>query len=75
LGLEINYGIEEELPHYQFLFIGPKLNDLSPLGLVFRTDLGLAAYERRRSQRSSIHRRLSALELNSFSLYIRFCFN
>jgi len=23
LGLEINSGIEEELSHYQFLFVGP----------------------------------------------------
>jgi len=44
------------------------LKDLGPLGLVFRTDLGLVAYERRWSQRSSIHWRLSTLELNSFSL-------
>jgi len=47
LGLDINSGIEEELPHYQFLFlvffIGSELKDLGPLGLLFRTDLSLAA--------------------------------
>jgi len=53
------------------------LKDLGSLGLAFMTDLGLAAYERRWSQKSSIHWRLLALELNSFSLcnYIQFCFN
>jgi len=44
LGLEINSGIEEELSHYQFLFVGPELINLGPLGLALRVDLGLVAY-------------------------------
>jgi len=44
LGLDINSGINKELSHYQFLFIGPELKDLGLLGLVLRTNLGLAAY-------------------------------
>jgi len=31
------------------------LKDLGPLGLVFRTDLGLVTYERRWNQRCSIY--------------------
>jgi len=29
--LEINYGIEEEQPHYQFLFVIPELKKFGPI--------------------------------------------
>jgi len=47
MGLEINSEIEEELSHYQFLFVGPKLKNLDLLGLVLRVALSLVTYKRR----------------------------
>jgi len=76
LGLEINSGIEEELPHYQFLFLvfifsfyllDENWINLDPLSLVLNTYLGLAITKRRRTEKHTILYSM-LLRFSSFSL-------